>query len=97
MHFAKNKEYKMDIEFLDFNGIEPNNRDKVFKFTGKDLIYSIATCGIINPLSKFSKEFKYKKYALECQFREEQSELYLSKEYDLFDPSEKNAYLIIEE
>ena len=42
-------------------------------------------------MSQINAEFNYKKYALECQFKEQNGELYLSDEYVYYDQSEKNC------
>lgn len=91
MQIRKSKNYRIRINFKDFKVGIPKNTDSKFEFTGKELIHAILTCGVINPLSETSKEFKYKKYAIECQFENRKDELYLSKEYDFYDQSEKNC------
>ena len=91
MHIRKNREYQMNIDFNNFKKIAPNSTDPILKFTGKELVHAIATCGVINPLNEIDLEFKYKKYALECQFKEKKGELFLSDKYDYMDPSEKKC------
>lgn len=91
MHIRKNDNYKIYIEFKDFKSGIPYDSSSSFEFSGLELIHAITTCGVINPLSEASAEFKYKKYSLECQFTEKKNELYLSKEYENYDQSEKNC------
>lgn len=84
------------MEFIDFPSKAPNSRglkcdDTNLRFTGKELIHAILTCGVINPLCEADSEFKYKKYAIECQLDDDNGKLYLSKAYDDFDPSEKRC------
>ena len=61
------------------------------KFTGKDLLHAIATCGVYHAIGQASTEFLYKKYMIECQFEENNGELFISKEYKHYDQSEKNC------
>lgn len=91
MHIRKNDNYKIHIEFKDFKSGIPHDSSSNFEFSGLELIHAITTCGVINPLSEASAEFKYKKYSLECQFAKKNNELQLSKEYEKYDQSEKNC------
>lgn len=91
MEIQSGKEYRIDIRFLDFPTGIPSNTDRELVFTGKDLLHAIATCGVYHSIGQASAEFLYKKYAIECQFEENNGELSISKEYKNYDQSEKNC------
>ncbi len=91
MNIRKKQDYEISINYLNFPNGVPINQDPIFKFNDIDLVYAIMTCGIINPLNKASKDFKLKKYMLECQLNENNMELYLSDNYEFYDPSEKRC------
>lgn len=86
IEIKKKNIYRIDMEYSDFKQIMT---PKECEFTGIDLIYAIVTCGVLAKLKEQDKEFKYKKYAIECQLKENGGQLYLSDEYKNFDPSEK--------
>lgn len=91
MQIRKNQKYSIHIECTDFKDKTLNDKGSDFEFTGAELIHAIITCGVINPFCETGVEFKYKKYALECQFEEKKDGLYLSNEYQYYDQSEKNC------
>lgn len=91
MQIKKNQKYSIHIECKDFKDNTLNDKGSDFEFSGVELIHAITTCGVINQLSETSAEFKYKKYALECQFEEKEDGLYLRNEYQYYDQSEKNC------
>lgn len=91
MQIRKNQKYSIHIECKDFDDDALNDNGSTFEFTGKELVHAILTCGVLNKLSQISAEFNYKKYSLECQFKEQNGELYLSNEYAYYDQSERNC------
>lgn len=91
MQIKKNQKYSIHIECSDFKDKTLNDKGSDFEFSGLELIHAITTCGVINPLCETGAEFKYKKYALECQFEEKKDGLYLSNDYQYYDQSEKNC------